>query len=85
MADSVRISPQSQIQAQSVALRGPAAANPSNALSGYGRQGQVLSSPSQPMANDEFQRAVAKLNKTLDSGTELRTNVPRGFYLNIRV
>jgi len=73
MADNLRISQ----QPQSVALRGPGA--------GYGRQGQAQTTPSQPMANDEFQRAVAKLNRTLDAGTELRTNVPRGFYLNIRV
>jgi hypothetical protein len=74
MADNVRISPQSQQHP----LRGPSA-------SGYGRQGQVTSTPNQPMANDEFQRAVDKLNRTLDSGVDLRTNVPRGFYLNIRV
>jgi hypothetical protein len=75
MADNVRISQQSQ----QLALRGPSAP-------GYGRQGQAAqTTPSQPMANDEFQRAVAKLNRTLDSGVELRTNVPRGFYLNIRV
>ena len=79
MADNVRISQQSQAPS----VRGPGGA------SGYGRQaqgmGQAQTTPSQPMANDEFQRAVAKLNRTLDSGTELRTNVPRGFYLNIRV
>ncbi len=74
MADNVRISQQNP----SMALRGPSG--------GYGRPGQAAATtPSQPMANDEFQRAVAKLNRTLDAGTELRTNVPRGFYLNIRV
>ena len=82
MADSVRISQQ---QPQSLALRGPGSSGQPSGLTGYGRQGQAQSAPSQPMANDEFQRAVAKLNRTLDSGTELRTNVPRGFYLNIRV
>lgn len=84
MADSVRISPQSQIQAQGQ-LRGPSAASQTSVLGGYTRQGQAAGSPTQPMANDEFQRAVAKLNRTLEAGTELRTNVPRGFYLNIRV
>lgn len=77
MADNVRISQQTQ----TLALRGPGAqARPGQ---GYGQTAPT--SPSQPMANDEFQRAVAKLNRTLDAGTELRTNVPRGFYLNIRV
>ena len=72
MADTVRISQQPH---QQLALRGPGL-----------RPGQLAqTTPSQPMANDEFQRAVAKLNRTLDAGTELRTNVPRGFYLNIRV
>lgn len=75
MADNVRISQQSQ----PLSVRGPGGA------AGYGRQGAAQTTPSQPMANDEFQRAVAKLNRTLDAGTELRTNVPRGFYLNIRV
>jgi hypothetical protein len=74
MADNVRISQQSQ----ALTVRGPGAG-------GHGRQGAVQTTPTQPMANDEFQRAVAKLNRTLDAGTELRTNVPRGFYLNIRV
>jgi hypothetical protein len=73
MADNVRISQQSQ----ALTLRAPG---------NHARQGQPAATmPSQPMANDEFQRAVAKLNHTLDSGTQLRTNVPRGFYLNIRV
>jgi hypothetical protein len=82
MADHVRISQQ---QSQPLALRGPGSAGQPAGLNGYGRQGQAQTSPSQPMATEEFQRAVAKLNRTLDSGTELRTNVPRGFYLNIRV
>ena len=73
MADNVRISQQSQ----ALTVRGPGG--------GYGRQGAVQTTPTQPMANDEVQRAIAKLNRTLDAGTELRTNVPRGFYLNIRV
>lgn len=79
MADNVRISQHSP----ALTVRGPGGAG------GYSRQGQGVgqaqTAPTQPMANDEFQRAVAKLNRTLDAGTELRTNVPRGFYLNIRV
>lgn len=82
MADNVRISQQ---QALPLGLRGPGTAGQAPVLNGYGRQGQAQTSPTQPMANDEFQRAVAKLNRTLDSGAELRSNVPRGFYLNIRV
>lgn len=35
--------------------------------------------------NDEAGRAMARLARTLDAGQPLRTDVPRGFYLNIRV
>ncbi len=39
---------------------------------------------SQPMNTQEFQRAVTRMNQKLDSG-QPRQDVPRGFYLNIRV
>ncbi len=39
----------------------------------------------QPMRGSEFQRAFDKLKKELDSGAPLRTDAPRGFYLNISV
>lgn len=79
MADNLRIS---QLPA---ALRGTNAPNRGDAVGGFGAGGQRQANATQPMAGDEFQRAVAKLNKNLDSGAQLRTDVPRGFYLNIRV
>ncbi|MAF47856.1 MAG: hypothetical protein QGH73_05410 [Rhodospirillales bacterium] len=38
-----------------------------------------------PMDGPEVRRAVDKLNRVLDSGRPLRHDVPRGFYLNLRV
>ena len=40
---------------------------------------------SAPMQESQFKSAVARLNKTLSSGVQLRSDVPRGFYLNIRI
>jgi hypothetical protein len=37
------------------------------------------------MDGPEVRRAVDKLNRVLDSGRPLRHDVPRGFYLNLRV
>lgn len=39
---------------------------------------------SQPMSTQEFQRAVTRMNQKLDAG-QPRQDVPRGFYLNVRV
>ena len=39
----------------------------------------------QPMTGNEFRRAFDKLKRELDSGVPLRTDAPRGFYLNISV
>lgn len=79
MADNLRIS---QLPA---ALRGTDTPNRNDAVGGFSAGGRRQVNVTQPMAGDEFQRAIAKLNKNLDSGTQLRTDVPRGFYLNIRV
>ena len=38
-----------------------------------------------PMDEPEFRHALAKLNQVLDTSSTLREDVPRGFYLNIRV
>ena len=79
MADNVRIS---QLPP---ALRGANTPNRSDAVDGFSAGSRRQVNVTQPMAGDEFQRAISKLNKNLDSGTQLRTDVPRGFYLNIRV
>ena len=50
-----------------------------------GREAQAPVSVTQPMNGDEFQRAVARFNKKVESDAPLRSDVPRGFYLNIRV
>jgi hypothetical protein len=39
---------------------------------------------SQPMSTQEFQRAVTRMTQKLDTG-QPRPDVPRGFYLNVRV
>jgi hypothetical protein len=43
-----------------------------------------LPAASQPMSTQEFQRAVTRMNQKLDTG-QPRQDVPRGFYLNVRV
>jgi len=37
------------------------------------------------MDEPAFRRALDKLNQTLDNNKPLRDDVPRGYYLNIRV
>ena len=49
-----------------------------------------LSSPhrnsqSEPMGNKELNLALEKLNYNLSSGKALREDMPRGFYLNVRI
>jgi hypothetical protein len=82
MSDPVRISAQSAQQPTAIP-----AARRADALGGYGTANEVArqAALTQPMNNTEYNRAVGRLNKVLDSGTELRNDVPRGFYLNIRV
>ena len=58
-----------------------------DAFTGY-RAGQEAGSRARvsvPMDGPEVRRAVDKLNRVLDSGRPLRPDVPRGFYLNLRV
>ena len=82
VSDPVRISAQSAQQPATVASTRRA-----DALDGYGNAKEVArqAAMTQPMNGSEFQRAVGRLNKALDSGLPLRDDVPRGFYLNIRV
>ena len=38
-----------------------------------------------PMNDPELKIALARLNKNLSSGRPLRQDVPRGYYLNVRI
>jgi hypothetical protein len=57
------------------------------ALSGYEASKEVdrQARITKPMDEPAFRRALAKLDQTLDSDRPFREDVPRGFYLNIRV
>ena len=57
------------------------------ALSGYEASKEVdrQARNTKPMDEPAFRRALAKLDQTLDANKPFREDVPRGFYLNIRV
>lgn len=57
------------------------------ALSGYEASKEVdrQARITKPMDEPAFRRALDKLSQTLDSNRPLRDDVPRGFYLNIRI
>jgi hypothetical protein len=57
------------------------------ALSGYEASKEVdrQARITKPMDEPEFRNALVKLNRNLDLNKPLRDDVPRGFYLNIRV
>ena len=57
------------------------------ALSGYEASKEVdrQARITKPMDEPAFRRALARLDQTLDADKPLRDDVPRGFYLNIRV
>ena len=42
-------------------------------------------SQSEPMGSKELDLALKKLNYTLSSDKTLREDMPRGFYLNVRI
>ena len=82
MSDPVRIA------AQGVQQPSPLqSTRRADALNGYGNASEIARqvAATQPMSGAEFERAANRLNKVLESGAPLRDNVPRGFYLNIRV
>ena len=56
-------------------------------LSGYEASKEVdrQARITKPMDEPAFRRALAKLDQTLDADKPFRDDVPRGFYLNIRV
>jgi len=57
------------------------------ALSGYEASKEVdrQARITKPMDEPAFRRALRKLDQTLEVDKPLRKDVPRGFYLNIRV
>ena len=57
------------------------------ALSGYEASKEVdrQARITKPMDEPAFRRALAKLDQTLDADKPFRDDVPRGYYLNIRV
>ena len=57
------------------------------ALSGYEASKEVdrQARITKPMDEPAFRRALAKLDQTLGADKSFRNDVPRGFYLNIRV
>jgi len=57
------------------------------ALSGYEASKEVdrQARITKPMDEPAFLRALSKLDQTLETERPLRKDVPRGFYLNIRV
>ena len=65
----------------------PTPARAQGALSGYqsgqevGQQAKV----SKPMGGAEFRSALARLDQAVSDDKPFRTDVPRGYYLNIRV
>jgi hypothetical protein len=68
------------------AVGGPGASS-AEAFSGYraGQEAAGSARVSAPMDGPEFQNALKKLTRVIDAGKPLRHDVPRGFYLNLRV
>lgn len=68
------------------AVGGPGASR-AEAFSGYraGQEAAGSARVSAPMDGTEFQNALKKLIRVMDAGKPLRHDVPRGFYLNLRV
>ena len=70
----------------------PAATAPANTqakggITGYqsGQEVERQARVSKPMDDPEFRHALDRLNQAVDSPKPFRRDVPRGFYLNIRV
>ena len=56
-------------------------------ISGYqsGQEVEKQARVSKPMDGPEFRRALDRLDQAAGADKPFRTDVPRGFYLNIRV
>jgi hypothetical protein len=83
MNDGVRLS-NNLAQASISAARGPVR---QQAMTGYeaSREVENRARVTQPMNDPEFKNAVMRLNRDLEADAPLRHDVPRGFYLNVRV
>ena len=66
---------------------GDPGASRAEAFSGYraGQEAAGSARVSAPMGGPEFQNALKKLTRVIDADKPLRHDVPRGFYLNLRV
>ncbi len=66
------------------AARGPVR---QQAMTGYeaSREVENRARVTQPMNDPEFKNAMMRLNRDLEADAPLRHDVPRGFYLNVRV
>jgi hypothetical protein len=62
-------------------------ASRTEAFSGYraGQEAAGSARVSAPMDGADFQNALNKLTRVMDAGKPLRHDVPRGFYLNLRI
>ena len=67
-------------------VSGPGASR-AEAFSGYraGQEAAGSARVSAPMDGADFQNALKKLTRVMDAGKPLRHDVPRGFYLNLRI
>ena len=65
-------------------VRGPAG---QQTMSGYKASQEVANRArvTVPMNDYEFRNAVNRLSQNLESGMELRRDVPRGYYFNITI
>tara|TARA_A100000164_G_scaffold193391_1_gene171655 strand:- start:270 stop:521 length:252 start_codon:yes stop_codon:yes gene_type:complete len=71
-------------QANISAAKGPIR---QQALMGYAASREVENRTrvTQPMCDPEFKNAVMRLNRHITADAPLRQDVPRGYYLNVRV
>ena len=71
-------------QAEISAARGPIR---QQAMTGYeaSREIENRARVTLPMNDPEFKNAVMRLNRDLEANAPLRQDVPRGYYLNVRV
>ena len=71
-------------QAEISAARGPIRRQ---AMTGYeaSREIENRARVTIPMNDPEFKNAVTRLNRNLEVDAPLRHDVPRGYYLNVRV
>ena len=83
MVDGLSL-PNNRAQVGISATRGPVRRQ---AMTGYEASREVgnRARVTQPMNDPEFNHAVTRLNRDLEANEPLRRDVPRGYYLNVRV